>query len=135
MNRAQALAMVKAAPVAPIPFKAGDGFSNVIVLKRHVAKVPYSAFAKLIADRSHLSAGTFSEDVLDTYDLRRACPVRWMRFCQLQFPTAADVQSFFNTDEKTVRNWLLGKHAPASPFVVKAIACFPSALPILLGAA
>lgn len=126
MNRAQALATVKAAPVA----------QAALCIKTHRAHVPFMSLPDRHAgtERTAKEDGDCSARPFDIHGLRRSCPIQWGKLCRIHFRNADDVARFFNTDEKTGRNWFEGKHAPSAAFVIHAVASFPDALAVLLGA-
>lgn len=75
---------------------------------------------------------TISARRVDMHALRRAFPERWGHFCRTHFRNSIELAAFFGTDERTARFWMEGKHAPASPFALRAVTAFPDAIPCLM---
>lgn len=126
MNRAQALAMVKAAPVA----------RAALCIKTHTARIPAGLCCpdrQAGTEPTAKEAGDCSVRPFDMHGLRRSVPEQWGKFCRTHFRNADDVARFFDTDEKTGRNWFEGKHAPSAAFVLRAVSAFPDAVQTLLG--
>lgn len=69
---------------------------------------------------------------VDMHQLRRAFPERWGEFCRTHFRDAEHLAVFMGCDERTARYWLESKHAPAAPFVIRAVTAFPDAVDCLM---
>ena len=121
MTHADALALVKGSPMA----------SAALCIKTHRARIPHVVDRKDDTPVIKKSDGDFSRRV-DMHALRRAFPERWGDFCRRHFRNSVELAAFFDTDEKTARNWMDGKHAPAGPFVARAVRAFSDAVDILL---
>lgn len=114
-------------------FKRPDGvMDRVYVVKTHRTHIPAGVCCP---DRAtpcaSPSIGEVSPRPVDMHGLRRVLPQRWGELCRRHFRNSLELAVFFDTDEKTARNWLNDKHAPASAFVLRAVAAFPDALPCL----
>ena len=115
-----------------------DGFDRLVVIRVHKSKpFPRAVCCPDAQDGTEVTPkadGTYSERCMDMHGLRRALPHRWAEFCHRHFRNSTDLAAFFDVDEKCARNWLEGKHAPASAFTLRAVSAFPDAVPLLLGA-
>lgn len=112
-----------------------DGFDRVIVIKKHVARVSSRASgveADTATEPRASADGDISGRRIDMHALRRAFPDRWGHFCRTHFRSSSELAVFFDTDEKTARNWMEGRHSPAGPFVARAIEAFPDAMGCLV---
>lgn len=121
MNRAQCLALVKATPMAGAVYQ---------VPRKHHTRLSVAAVEPATPAPAP-SLGDVSARPVDMHGLRRVLPQRWGELCRRHFRNSLELAVFFDTDEKTARNWLHDKHAPASAFVLRAIAAFPDAMPCL----
>lgn len=126
MNRAQALALVKATPMAHAALR----------IKTHKTRIPVGVCCpdrQAGTECAPKEGGECSPRPMDMHGLRRALPHRWAEFCRRHFRNSDELAAFFDVDEKCARNWLEGKHAPASAFTLRAVSAFPDAVPTLLG--
>ena len=114
-------------------FKRADDDRNAVVcIKRHIAApIPRDTCCKPATPAPALELGDVSARPVDMHGLRRVLPQRWGEVCRRHFRNSLERAVYFDTDEKTARNWLHDKHAPASAFVLRAIAAFPDAMPCL----
>lgn len=112
-----------------------DGFDRVIVLRRHTSKpFPRACCCPVLKDHTDTpKASETSFRPVDMHQLRRAFPERWGEYCRTHHRSAEDLALFMGVDERTARYWMEGKHAPAAPFVLRAVTAFPDAAAMLLG--
>lgn len=105
----------------------------VVRIKRHhAAPIPAPCYPNPDTLGTPLKLEQVSARPVDMHGLRRAFPERWGQFCRTHFRSSLELAAFFNTDERTARFWLEGKHAPSSAFALRAVTAFPDAIPCLM---
>lgn len=114
--------------------------------KRHHAIVRLKSDVDILKDAPHrtkesseiccvTNAETDFGRPFDMHALRRAFPARWGEFVRRHFRNVTDVAVFFDVEDRTARYWWEGRHAPAAPFVLRAVTAFPHAAAFLARAA
>lgn len=115
-------------------FKRADDARNAVVcIKRHIAApIPRDTCCKPATPAPAPELKDVSPQPVDMHQLRRAFPDRWGEFCRTHFRDAEHLALFMGCDERTARYWIEGKHAPAAPFVIRAVTAFPDAVDCLM---
>lgn len=113
-----------------------DAATAVLRIKKHHARIPADVCcAKTATQYDALKLEHVSARRIDMHALRRELAGRWGEFCRRHWRNSTDVAAFFDTDERTARFWLEGRHAPSSAFVLRAVTVYPEAVQYLIGEA
>lgn len=94
----------------------------LIIRRHHAAPIPEMSSGIAADDHSDILSGR----PFDMHRFRAVFPDIWAEFLKAHFRDKEHIAYFFDTDEKTARNWLSGFNVPTGPRAVAAVLQFPA---------
>lgn len=95
-----------------------------LVIRRHYAK-PIAAMSSGECSGEVAPPDVMAGRPFDMDRFRTVFPDIWADFLRSHFRDKEHIAYFFDTDERTARNWLSGLNAPTGPRAVAAVLRFP----------